>query len=102
MYVAMNHFQVAANRGDEFEDQWRRRESYLDDVPGFKAFHLVRGQDNEDGTHNYASHTIWKDRQTFRDWTHSEAFRKAHGKTSSTRGLLLGHPVFKGWESIEL
>ena len=46
MYVAMNHFQVAANRGAEFEDQWRRRESYLDDVPGFRSFHLVRGQDN--------------------------------------------------------
>ena len=102
MYVAMNHFHVAANRGTEFEDQWRRRKSYLDEVPGFKAFDLVLGKDNDDGTHNYASHTIWESRQTFLDWTQSEAFRKAHGQTDSTRGLLLGHPVFKGWESIDL
>ena len=98
----MNHFQVAAGRGEEFETQWRNRKSYLDDVPGFGEFHLVRGKDAEDGSHRYASHTTWDSRQAFLDWTHSEAFRKAHGQTSNTEGILLAHPRFRGWEAIEL
>ena len=50
MYVAMNPFRVAAGRGAEFEARWRDRESFLDTVPGFVQFHLVRGKDEEDGT----------------------------------------------------
>ncbi|MCP3982698.1 MAG: antibiotic biosynthesis monooxygenase [bacterium] len=102
MYIAMNHFRVAAGRGSDFEDQWRRRESYLDQVPGFVQFHLVRGKDEEDGTHRYASHTTWNSRQAFLDWTHSEAFRKAHGNTGGTKSVVLQHPEFKGWEAVEL
>ena len=41
MYVAMNHFRVAAGRGAEFEARWRDRKSYLDEVPGFRVFHLL-------------------------------------------------------------
>ena len=102
MYVAMNHFHVAAGRGGEFEERWRNRKSYLDEVPGFVRFHLVRGKDEEDGSHRYASHVIWETRQNFLDWTHSEAFRKAHGSTRMPEGLLKGHPAFHGWESIDL
>ncbi len=102
MYIAMNHFHVAAGRAVDFEAQWRKRKSYLDRVPGFVQFLLVRGKDDEDGTHRYASHTMWESRQAFLDWTHSEAFRKAHGQTTTGRGLMLGHPVFKGWESVDL
>ena len=83
MFIAMNHFRVAAGRGSEFERIWRDRESYLGDVPGFVQFHLVRGKDREDGTYRYASHVIWDSHKTFLDWTHSEAFRKAHGVVGS-------------------
>jgi heme-degrading monooxygenase HmoA len=64
-------------------------------------FALVRGKDDEDGTHRYASHTTWETRQAFVDWTQSEAFRKAHGQRSASGDLTLGHPVFKGWETVE-
>jgi len=102
MYFAMNHFRVAAGRGAEFETMWRDRDSYLDTVPGFVEFHLVRGKDEDDGTHRYASHVAWTDRQAFLDWTHSDAFRKAHASRSSPEGLILSHPQFHGWDSIEL
>lgn len=102
MYVAMNHFKVAAGRGAEFEQMWRERDSYLDDVEGFVQFHLVRGKDEEDGTHNYASHVIWDTRRAFFDWTQSEAFRKAHASRRSPEGLILGHPRFHGWDAIDL
>jgi heme-degrading monooxygenase HmoA len=102
LFIAMNHFQVAAGRGAEFERRWRDRKSYLDQVPGFVRFHLVRGKDYDDGTHRYASHTIWESREAFLDWTHSEPFRKAHGGSRMPEGVVLGHPVFRGWEAVDL
>lgn len=102
MYIAMNHFRVAPGRGEDFERGWRERESYLDDVPGFVDFHLVRGKDEDDGTHRYASHTTWRDRQAFLDWTHSDAFRKAHASRATPSGVLLEHPRFAGWEAVDL
>ena len=102
MYIAMNHFRIAAGRGDEFEQLWRDRESFLDETPGFVRFHLVRGADEEDGTHRYASHTALNSRQAFVDWTESEAFRKAHAQGRMPKGLLLGHPEFRGWEAVDL
>ena len=102
MYLAMNHFRVAAGRGAEFETRWRERKSHLDSVHGFVQFHLVRGKDEEDGTQCYASHVIWDSRQAFLDWTHSEAFRKAHAARDTPSGLILEHPRFQGWEAVEL
>ena len=49
-----------------------------------------------------ASHTTWTSRQTFLDWTHSDAFRRAHGGAGMSEGVLLGHPRFRGWESVDL
>ena len=102
MYIAMNHFHVATGHATQFEQQWATRKSYLDDVPGFLQFHLVRGKDDEDGTHRYASHTTWQSRQAFLDWTHSEAFRKAHGRSGTSKSVLLSHPQFRDWEAVEL
>ncbi len=102
MYIAMNHFRVAAGRGSEFEQIWRDRDSYLNDVAGFVQFHLVCGKDEEDGTHRYASHAIWDSHKAFLDWTHSEAFRKAHGEKRTPEGLLLAHPNFQGWHAVDL
>jgi len=102
MYIAMNHFHVTAGDSAEFERRWAQRKSYLDEVPGFVRFHLLRGKDDPDGSHHYASHTVWDSRQVFLDWTHSEAFRQAHARSGGTGGLLLEHPVFKGWEAVDL
>jgi len=102
MYVAMNHFRIAAGRGEEFEARWRDRATFLDQVPGFIQFHLVRGQDYEDGSHRYASHVIWEDEKSFVDWTNSDAFRQAHGSARMPEGMMVGPPQFMGWQSVRL
>jgi heme-degrading monooxygenase HmoA len=102
MYIAMNHFRIAAGRGEEFEARWRERTTHLGEVPGFVQFHLVRGADYDDGSHRYASHVMWETEQHFVDWTKSEAFRKAHGSARMPEGMMIGHPQFKGWQSIPL
>jgi heme-degrading monooxygenase HmoA len=99
MFIAMNRFRVAQGREAEFEAVWRERDTQLDTVPGFQAFHLLRGPAAEDHT-LYSSHTVWESRAAFEDWTRSEAFRAAHRNAGSHKGLYLGHPQFEGFEAV--
>ncbi len=99
MFIAMNRFQIAPGREDTFEELWRSRESYLDEVPGFKEFHLLRGPTSEECT-LYASHSVWESEDAFRAWTESESFKKAHAQARAPSGTYLGHPQFEGFEVI--
>ena len=98
IFVAMNHFTVDPARCDEFEARWRERETYLDEVPGFLRFDLLRG--DEPGA--YVSHSTWESRATFEAWTRSEAFRKAHQQARMPEGVLRGHPKLQTFEAVEL
>lgn len=99
MFIAMNRFQVKRGSEAAFEQVWLTRDTHLDKVPGFVEFHLVKGPEAEDHT-LYASHTVWRDRDAFEDWTRSDAFRKAHARAGneSTGSLYLSHPKFEGFE----
>ncbi len=99
MFIAMNRFRIVLGKEDEFIDIWRKRESYLDGVPGFKEFHLLRGPKTEEHT-LFASHSVWESREAFEDWTCSEAFRKAHAGAGSAKGVYLGHPVLEMFEAV--
>jgi heme-degrading monooxygenase HmoA len=76
MFIAMNRFQVKKGSEEAFEKVWANRDSYLDRVPGFVEFHLLKGPEAEDHT-LYASHTIWQSKSAFEAWTKSEEFRAA-------------------------
>lgn len=95
MFIAMNHFKVAPGKGADFETQWRNRQTYLDQVPGFVQFSLLKG-DNEG---EYISHTIWESRDAFVKWTQSEAFAAGH-RQGSVAGLLEGPPQVKLFEAV--
>lgn len=99
MFIAMNRFKIALGNEDDFIDIWKNRETYLDSVPGFKEFHLLRGPSNEEYT-LFASHSIWESRSAFEDWTKSEAFRKAHANAGGKKDIYLGPPQFEGFEAI--
>ena len=99
MFIAMNRFKIAPGKEDEFIDIWKKRETYLDAVPGFKQFHLLQGPGNEEFT-LFASHSIWESREAFEAWTHSEAFRMAHANAGGAKGVYLGHPQFEGFEAV--
>ena len=95
----MNRFQIAPGRESVFEDMWRKRDSYLDDVPGFREFKLLRGPSTEEST-LVASHSIWETKAAFEAWTESEAFRKAHAQAKAPEGTYLAHPQFEGFEVV--
>ncbi|MFD0978979.1 antibiotic biosynthesis monooxygenase family protein [Tropicimonas aquimaris] len=100
MYLTMNRFKVKPGCEEEFEQVWKGRESQLPEVPGFVAFHLMKGPERE-GYRLYASHTMWESEQAFTDWTKSEAFRKAHAGAGGTRDIYFGPPDLEIFESVQ-
>jgi heme-degrading monooxygenase HmoA len=100
MFIAMNRFSVMLGEEKAFEAVWLKRDSHLDGVPGFVAFHLLRGPTGDDHT-LYSSHTVWRSRDDFEAWTRSEAFRAAHKGAGDHKPLYLGHPKFEGFEVIQ-
>jgi heme-degrading monooxygenase HmoA len=99
MFIAMNRFQIARGFEEGFEKVWRERDTYLSEVPGFKAFNLLKGPVHDDHV-LYASHSVWESRAAFEAWTESEAFRKAHAQASAPKGTYLGHPNLETFEAV--
>lgn len=99
MFIAMNRFRIAHGFETGFEELWRERESYLEDVPGFRQFHLLKGPATDEET-LYASHTVWSSRAAFVAWTESAAFQRAHGQAKAPQGTYLAHPELEGFEVV--
>jgi heme-degrading monooxygenase HmoA len=99
MFIAMNRFRIARGFEEGFEEVWRQRDSYLDEVPGFRDFHLLRGPSSDTET-LYASHSVWDSRDAFVAWTESDAFHKAHAQSRAPEGTYLAHPDFEGFEAV--
>ena len=99
MFIAMNRFQIARGREDDFVAVWSQRESYLDGVPGFREFHLLRGSQTDAYT-LFASHSVWESQAAFDDWTKSDSFRNAHRNAGDTKGIYLGHPQLELFEAV--
>jgi heme-degrading monooxygenase HmoA len=96
MFIAMNRFKVAEGKDEEFERIWRERETYLRGVPGFVRFALLK---SEMTPGEYVSHSTWQDRQSFVDWTQSEAFQAGH-RQGSLAGMLEGPPMPSTYEAV--
>jgi heme-degrading monooxygenase HmoA len=99
MFIAMNRFRIAKGFEEGFEKIWRERESFLDQVPGFREFHLLKGPIREDHV-LYASHSVWESRDAFDAWTQSDNFRRAHAQASAPKGTYLGHPDLETFEAV--
>jgi heme-degrading monooxygenase HmoA len=99
MFIAMNRFRVKKGSEHDFEHVWLNRETYLERMPGFVEFHLLKGPEAEDHT-LYSSHTVWASKAAFEAWTKSEEFRRAHARAgnNATGPLYLEHPKFEGFE----
>src|SRR3972149_3645017 len=59
MFIAMNNFKVAKGQEADFERTWRERKSYLQGVPGFVQFALLKS----DAEGEYVSHSTWQGRE---------------------------------------
>jgi heme-degrading monooxygenase HmoA len=100
MFIAMNRFKVMKDRTADFENMWLIRESYLHTLPGFMAFHLLKGPERENHV-LYSSHTMWASYADFEAWTKSEAFQKAHARAGTSKPITVGPPQFEGFHVIQ-
>ena len=50
MFIAMNRFKIVLGKEKDFENVWKNRDTHLEGVPGFKEFHLVKGDTNDEHT----------------------------------------------------
>ena len=99
MFIALNRFKIVPGKEAQFEKVWRERDTHLDGVKGFKKFHLVKGEKNNEFS-LYASHSIWNSKEDFINWTQSEAFRLAHKNAGQHKDLYIGAPNFEGFEVV--
>lgn len=99
MFIAMNRFKIMLGHEDEFLQIWKNRETFLDEVPGFKEFNLLSGPSTDEYS-LFASHSVWESKQAFEAWTKSEAFRKAHANAGTAKPIYLGKPEFEGFEVV--
>ena len=95
----MNRFKIVPGKENEFEKVWKERDTHLHGVNGFKEFHLVKGEKNNEFS-LYASHSIWNSKEDFIKWTKSEAFKLAHKNAGQHKNLYLGPPEFEGFERV--
>ena len=100
MFIAMNRFQVNQGKEPDFEAMWKTRETYLNEVPGFVSFSLLRNWlTSEARTTEYISHSTWHSREDFEAWTKSEQFTRGHAQ-GSVQGVLATHPEVSLYETI--
>lgn len=101
MYIAMNRFNIAKGCEDEFTNRWKNRQSHLKELPGFVEFQLLRCDTSEDQEATlFASHTVWKTKEDFINWTKSPQFRDSHKNAGGGKPLFIGAPKFEGFEVI--
>ena len=99
VFIAMNRFKIVAGCEDQFVDRWKKRESYLDTVPGFQEFSLLKGASNEEYT-LFVSHSTWDSKEAFEGWVKSAAFRKAHVNAGENKDLHFASPHFEGFDTV--
>jgi len=95
MYVAMNRITVQEGRGTDLEAAFGSRARYVNEAPGFVAFHLLRPVQGN----TYISMSMWESKEAFENWTKSENF--AAGHRSSTQGVVAGRPVLEEYDAVE-
>ena len=99
MFIAMNRFKIVKGKEKDFENVWKNRDTHLANVPDFKTFNLVKGEEKNYYI-LYASHSIWNSKDGFWNWTKSEAFKLAHKDAGQHRDLYIGAPDFEGFEKV--
>lgn len=100
MFIAMNRFKIVPGAEEDFINIWKNRDTYLETVPGFKSFNLLRGPTTDEYT-LFASHSTWESHNDFENWTRSDAFRKAHANAGGAKkNIYLGPPHFEGFEAV--
>ena len=74
----------------------------MSNIKGFKQFNLIKSveQNTEQEFTIFASHSIWKTQEDFKQWTLSDAFKKAHKGAGKHKNIYVEPPKFEGFEVV--
>lgn len=78
MYVSMNRLTVPADYQSHLERAFAQGGERMKDIPGFLEFLFLAPSEGDE----YIVFTKWSSEQDFRNWTESDAFKRAHTGTN--------------------
>ena len=92
MIAIFNSLPVKEGAADEIVKRFSESRGHVQGFPGFVSMEVLKS-DAED---EVLVITCWRDRESFKDWVHSEEFSRAHGR-GGAGGLLKGHPKMSSY-----
>ena len=89
MIVVMNVVRAVEGRAEDFERAFLTRERLLNQAEGFRGFELLR----RDKDAEYVVLTKWDSKEAFRNWVHSDLFKRSHSRDRDEGQLAHGNEL---------
>ncbi len=93
MIAVINRLPVKEGADDQVVEQFANSRGNVQEFPGFVSMEVLRSE----GADEVLVITRWQDKDAFNSWVHSDAFKRAHGR-SGGGDLLRGHPQMGTYE----
>ncbi len=93
MIAVINRLPVKEGAADQIVERFANSRGNVQGFPGFVSMEVL----NSEAGDEVLVITRWQDKDAFNSWVHSDAFKKAHGR-SGGGDLLRGHPQMSTYE----
>jgi heme-degrading monooxygenase HmoA len=93
MIAVINRLPVKEGAAGQVVERFANNRGSVQGFPGFVSMEVLRSE----GADEVLVITRWRDKDAFNSWVHSDAFKRAHGR-SGGGDLLRGHPQMGTYE----
>ena len=93
MIAVINRLPVKEGAAGRIVERFANSRGNVQGFPGFVSMEVLRSE----GADEVLVITRWQDKDAFNSWVHSDAFKRAHGR-SGGGDLLRGHPQMGTYE----
>ena len=93
MIAVINRLPVKEGAVDQIVERFANSRGNVQGFPGFLSMEVLRSE----GEDEVLVITRWQDKDAFDSWVHSDAFKRAHGRSGGV-DLLRGHPQMGTYE----
>jgi heme-degrading monooxygenase HmoA len=93
MIAVVNRLPVKEGAAGEVVERFANSRGHVQGFPGFVSMEVLSSEAEDE----VLIITRWQDKDDFDSWVHSDAFKRAHGR-SGGGDLLRGHPQMSTYE----
>jgi heme oxygenase (staphylobilin-producing) len=93
MIAVINRLPVKEGAAEQVVERFANSQGYVQEFPGFVSMEVLNSEVGDE----VLVLTRWRDKDAFDSWVHSDAFKRAHGR-SGGGDLLRGHPQMGTYE----